>query len=104
MSGSGRTLRARGGADEGPAIGTNGAEVGVGGVGTRGGGRGYWYPPLGEDCVPEYPVPDSIPGGGPSTEPRCLADRGTLRGSRCDCWLIEPEVKRLSPACSVRRL
>jgi hypothetical protein len=41
MSGSGRTLRARGGANDGPVIGTNGAEVGVGGVGTRGGGRGY---------------------------------------------------------------
>lgn len=41
MFGSGRTLRADGGADDGPAIGTKGAALGVGGVGTRGGGRGY---------------------------------------------------------------
>jgi hypothetical protein len=41
MFGSGRTFRAGGGRKDGPVMGTKGTAVGVGGVGTRGGGRGY---------------------------------------------------------------
>ena len=60
------------------------ATEGVLGVRVRGGCRGDASGVVGDNVGEMYPVPASVPGGGPITELRCRDERGgsLSRGSR----------------------